>query len=224
MMNVRMVVRKISIFLTWLVTLTLSTGTSAQRAKLDDADIRCTDQASCEILVGKRLYIDIASWSPGKLPICETPSFTQCRELRSGSFVVTSIAEIGGAHRRAFIVRTPDGKPGYVMIENAHLLSFSDKSAAKAAAKTKADTAQDGYVRCVEEKALAYAKSTEPADIVFTAAIEGCPAEKIKAASAILDTMPTSVRPRDIDEMFVKGLRGRILKLIIEARQKEPQK
>lgn len=118
-----------------IVLVALTTSAQAQTSRLDDHDIRCTSVQSCNMLIGRRLWV-----KRNNNEICATARpATGCRKIPPEFGVTVEGVEFVGDSLldRYFRVRTQDGKVGYVNIANSHLLTFTDPKPAQDARKKK---------------------------------------------------------------------------------------
>jgi hypothetical protein len=107
---------------------------NAQMYRPEDAAIDCSNPTACEALKGKRLWVTI-----NQNEICaKLGDHKSCRKVPPGfSFVVLDV--LSRDYSRYFLVKTNDGKIGYVSVLNSHLLTFQDpKPAADAVRRKKA--------------------------------------------------------------------------------------
>jgi hypothetical protein len=169
----------------------------------------------CEGLVGQRVYLNISSARPGKIPICKRPGeFTACTEVREGSWIVRNIVGYD-QFRKAMQVTLRNGEIGYIDTANLHVFSLTDPAPAR---KKEADRerlkaeAFKFYFECVKAKALEFSKSTEPANVVARAALAACPGEQSRLSAA------TGLAGPDLHKVITRTIEDEVSAFVIKER------
>lgn len=104
----------------------------AQTGGLTDGDIRCYSDASCDKLVGKRVWVTINQSS-----ICPTMvDYKSCRKVSPGFTFVIRGSDKSSDGSEYHVIKTDDGKAYYYLVANSHLLTLTNPKIALDKART----------------------------------------------------------------------------------------
>jgi hypothetical protein len=136
-------------------------------AQLSDFDLSCISAESCKTMVGKRVWV-----KHNAVPVCPTKDARKnCFDahVNSSLLITGTVPPPPGDFRWLFAVKTQDGKTGYVLQANSHLLTFKDPASVIATQRRLA--AQKAEDRRLQDEADAAAIAASPPAPYETACI-----------------------------------------------------